>query len=98
MGPIPQHKARADFVTSFMQVAAFNVLTNNGFPTVDEAVKAAIESNADVAIVCSTDATYPELAPAVTAKIKAIRTRNESIFSRCTITRIKTNVRRSWYG
>ena len=32
MGPIPQHKARADFVTSFMQVAAFNVLTNNGFP------------------------------------------------------------------
>ena len=73
MGPIPQHKARADFVTSFMQVAAFNVLTNNGFPTVDEAVKAAIESNADVAIVCSTDATYPELAPAVTAKIKAIK-------------------------
>ena len=66
MGPIPQHKARADFVTSFMQVAAFNVLTNNGFPTVDEAVQAAIDSNADVAIVCSTDSTYPELAPAVT--------------------------------
>ena len=54
MGPIPQHKARADFVTSFMQVAAFNVLTNNGFPTVDEAVQAAIDSNAYVAIVCST--------------------------------------------
>lgn len=73
MGPIPQHKARADFVTSFMQVAAFNVLTNNGFPTVDEAVKAAVESGADVAIVCSTDATYPELAPAVTSGIKAVK-------------------------
>lgn len=70
MGPIPQHKARADFVTSFMQVAAFDVMTNNGFQTVEEAVKAAIESGADVAIVCSTDATYPELAPAVTKGIK----------------------------
>lgn len=73
MGPIPQHKARADFVTSFMQVAAFDVITNNGFPTVDEAVKAAVESGADVAIVCSTDATYPELAPAVTKGIKAVK-------------------------
>ena len=55
MGPIPQHKARADFVTSFMQVAAFEVVTNNGFLTVEEAVKAALESGADAAIVCSTD-------------------------------------------
>lgn len=74
MGPIPQHKARADFVTSFMQVAAFNVLTDNdGYSTVEEAVKAALESGADAAIVCSTDATYPELAPAVTKGIKAVK-------------------------
>ena len=72
MGPFPQHKARADFVTSFMQVAAFEVVTNNGFLTVEEAVKAALESGADAAIVCSTDATYPELAPAVTKGIKAV--------------------------
>ena len=70
MGPIPQHKARADFVTSFMQVAKFEVLTNNGFKTVEEAVEAALESQANVAIVCSTDATYPELAPAVTKLLK----------------------------
>ena len=74
MGPIPQHKARADFVTSFMQVAAFNVLQDNdGFPTVEEAVEAALKSGADAAIVCSTDATYPELAPAVTKGIKAVK-------------------------
>ena len=30
-------------------------------------------SNADVAIVCSTDSTYPELAPAVTSGIKAVK-------------------------
>lgn len=73
MGPIPQHKARADFVTSFMQVAAFNVLTNDGFSTIEEAVKAAVESGADVTIICSTDITYPELAPAITSGIKAIK-------------------------
>ena len=41
--------------------------------TADEAVQAAIDSNADVAIVCSTDSTYPELAPAVTSGIKAVK-------------------------
>lgn len=70
MGPIPQHKARADFVTSFMQVAAFEVLTNNGFKSIDEAVEAAINSGADVTIICSTDITYPDLAPQITARIK----------------------------
>lgn len=73
MGPIPQHKARADFVTSFMQVAEFDVITNNGFSTVEEAVQATLDADADVAIVCSTDATYPELAPAVTKGIKAVK-------------------------
>jgi len=30
MGKIPQHKARADFTTGFMEVAAFEVLKNDG--------------------------------------------------------------------
>ncbi|MDD4721929.1 MAG: methylmalonyl-CoA mutase family protein [Acidaminococcaceae bacterium] len=76
MGPIPQHKGRADFVTSFMQVAEFDVELNNGFPAVEEAVKAALASKRDVAIVCSTDATYPELAPAV---CEGIKTRNPNM-------------------
>lgn len=71
MGPIPQHKARADFSASFMEVAHFDVLRNNGFATVDEAVDAAVASGADVAIICSTDDTYPELVPPVARGIKA---------------------------
>ncbi len=47
MGPIPQHKARADFSTSFLQVGAFEVLLNDGFKTTDEAAAAAKESGAD---------------------------------------------------
>ena len=71
MGPIPQHKARADFSASFMEVAHFDVLRNNGFATVDEAVDAAVASGADVAIICSTDDTYPELVPPIARGIKA---------------------------
>ena len=70
MGPIPQHKARADFSTGFMEVAHFEVLKNNGFPTPEEAVKAAVESGANVTVICSTDDTYPELVPAVASGIK----------------------------
>ena len=71
MGPIPQHKARADFSASFMEVAHFEVLRNNGFATPEEAVDAAVASGADVAIICSTDDTYPELVPPVARGIKA---------------------------
>ncbi len=69
MGPIPQHKARADFTTGFLQVGAFQVLGNNGFPTVDEAAAAAKASGADAVVICSTDATYPEIVPALAPKL-----------------------------
>lgn len=73
MGPIPQHKARADFSAGFMEVAHFEVLRNNGFATPEKAVKAAVESGADVAVICSTDDTYPELVPPVARGIKAAK-------------------------
>lgn len=70
MGPIPQHKARADFSTGFLEVANFEVLKNDGFKTPEEAVEAAKESGADVAVICSRDDTYPELVPPVASGIK----------------------------
>ena len=72
MGPIPQHKARADFTTSFLQVGAFEVLGNNGFATVDDAAQAAKESGADAVVICSTDATYPEIVPALAPKLHEV--------------------------
>lgn len=72
-GPIPKHKARADFSRGFFEVANFNVIGNDGFPTADEAAKAAIESGADVAIICGTDDVYPEIVPAITKAIKAAK-------------------------
>lgn len=70
MGPIPQHKPRADFSTGFFEVGGFEVLKNDGFETVEEAAEAAIKSGAYVAIICSTDITYPEIVPALAKQIK----------------------------
>ena len=72
MGPIPQHKARADFSTGFLQVGAFEVLGNNGFKTVEEAAEAAKASGADAVVICSTDATYPEIVPALAPKLHEV--------------------------
>lgn len=71
MGPIPQHKARADFITGFMEVAGFKVIGNDGHKTTEECAAAAVSSGADVAVICSTDATYPELVPPLAREIKA---------------------------
>ncbi len=70
MGPIPQHKARADFTAGFMEVGHFEVLKNNGFSTVEDAVAGLLESRADVAVICSTDDTYPELVPPLARLMK----------------------------
>ncbi len=85
MGPIPQHKARADFSTSFLQVGEFNVHLNDGFQDDEDkpgsryekciaALKAGIDGEGtpyDVAVICSTDKTYPEDVPALAPMIKA---------------------------
>ncbi len=70
MGPIPQHKPRADFSIGFLEVGGFEVLRNNGFPTIEEAAKAALESQAPIVVICSTDDTYPELVSPLTQLIK----------------------------
>lgn len=70
MGPIPQHKPRADFSTGFFEVGAFEVLKNDGFETIEAAAQAARDSNADVVVICSTDATYPELVPPLAKELK----------------------------
>ncbi len=72
MGPIPQHKARADFTTGFLQVGAFKILGNDGFRTPEDCAAAAKESGADAVVICSTDATYPEIVPALAPKLHEV--------------------------
>jgi methylmalonyl-CoA mutase len=71
MGPLSQHKARADFTVGFMEVGGFEVLKNDGFSSAEAAAEAAIASGAQAAVICSTDDTYPDLVPPLARAIKA---------------------------
>lgn len=71
MGPLVQHKIRADFIRSFFEVGGFEVVYPNGFSDAEAAAKAFAESGCKYAVICSTDDTYPELVPAVSRAIKA---------------------------
>ena len=63
MGPLSQHKARADFTTGFFEVGGFELCPNPGFATPEEAARAAAQSGAAAVVICSTDETYPDIVP-----------------------------------
>lgn len=73
MGPVPQHKPRADFSRGFFEVGGFEVIGNDGFDTPDAAAEAALASDAHVVVICSTDAAYPEVVPPLARALKAQR-------------------------
>jgi methylmalonyl-CoA mutase len=56
-------KARAQFACNFFAVAGYTVVDNNGFETVSDGVNAALDANADIVVICSSDDEYPVYAP-----------------------------------
>jgi len=71
IGPVLQHKARADFAAGFFATAGFESLAKQSFDTAEAAAAAAASSGAAIAVLCSTDETYPALVPAFAAAAKA---------------------------
>jgi methylmalonyl-CoA mutase len=72
MGPVKQHKARADFSRGFFEVGGFDVIYVKGFETPEEAASEAGKTGAEITVICSTDDTYPELVPALMKTLKAV--------------------------
>jgi len=70
MGPLSQHKVRADFASSFFATAGYSTISGPGFDSIDSAVDEAQKAGADVVIICSTDAAYPNIVPELTGKLK----------------------------
>ncbi|MFZ5805852.1 MAG: methylmalonyl-CoA mutase family protein [Verrucomicrobiota bacterium] len=70
MGSKIQHKARADFSREFFQTGGFEIISSDGFSSPEEAGKAAAHSGASIAVLCSTDETYPALVPAFVGALK----------------------------
>ncbi len=70
MGDFSVRKARANFSAGFFACAGFEILENQGFNTVDEAVASSIESKADITVICSSDEEYPDIVPCIYEKLK----------------------------
>ncbi len=60
-GNLAMRKARAQFTTNFFGLAAYEIIDNVGFATAEEGAKAAVESKADIVVLCSSDDEYAEL-------------------------------------
>ncbi|MGH7884189.1 MAG: methylmalonyl-CoA mutase family protein [Thermodesulfobacteriota bacterium] len=72
LGNLKMRKARANFSLNFFGCGGFEVIDNSGFDSVDEGVKAAIKSNPDVVVICSSDNEYTKIVPETIKKIKTI--------------------------
>lgn len=73
MGPLRQHKPRADFSQDFLRAGGFDCLTKGGYETPEAAAEAAIASATGACVICSTDDTYPDIVPAFCAAVKAAK-------------------------
>ncbi|MBU8712380.1 acyl-CoA mutase large subunit family protein [Brevibacillus parabrevis] len=70
LGPVAKHKARADFAAEFFAVGGFAALRTAAYSSAAEAAQAAIASGARITVICSDDASYPELVPPLAQAIK----------------------------
>lgn len=63
IGNLAMRLARSQFSANFFGCAGYEIIDNLGFNTVEEGINAAIEKNADIVVLCSSDDEYATLAP-----------------------------------
>ena len=64
-GNLAMARARAQFSCNFFACAGIRVQDNTFFKSIEEGVKAALESKAEIVVVCASDDDYAEAAPKV---------------------------------
>ena len=71
MGTLKEYKARADFSRGFFATGGYEVISPEGFATVEAATEAFAQSGARITTICLTDENYPTLAPLLVKSIRA---------------------------
>ena len=69
-GETNARRARAIFASNFFACGGFKVTDNLGFVTVEEGIREAIRSRAQIVVICSSDNKYAEIAPEIYDKLK----------------------------
>lgn len=63
IGNLAMRLARSQFSSNFFGCAGYEIIDNLGFNTVEEGINAAMDKNADIVVICSSDDEYATLAP-----------------------------------
>jgi methylmalonyl-CoA mutase len=71
LGNLTMRKARASFAMGYLGAGGFEIIDNNGFAEASEAASAALNSKAEIIVICSSDDEYPAVAPEIASKVKA---------------------------
>ncbi len=71
IGNPAMQKIRATFASNFFGCAGYEIIDNAGFKTVEKGVKAALDSKAEIVVLCSSDEEYTTIAPAACSGIKS---------------------------
>lgn len=69
-GNLAMRKARAQFITNFFGIIAFEIIDAEPVNNVDWTVKHILESKADIVVFCSSDDEYSTIAPEITKMLK----------------------------
>ena len=72
-GPPKQHKARADFAAAFFAAGGLDARSGQPQASLAEAASQAAASGAPVAVICSSDETYPAIVPEFCAALRSAR-------------------------
>ncbi len=70
IGDLKMRKARSGFIRNFLGCGGFDIHAES-FASAEDAAKAAVEQKADAVALCSSDAEYAQLAPALVGALKA---------------------------
>jgi len=70
IGNPSMRSARASFSSNFFGCAGFEILNNAGFDTPEDGAKTALENNADIVVICSSDNEYVNFAPTIINRLK----------------------------
>lgn len=69
-GNLAMRKARAGFASNFFAVSGYEIIDNTGFDSAEEGAKAALNSKAEIVVLCSSDEEYVDLVAGVTPVLK----------------------------
>jgi methylmalonyl-CoA mutase len=69
VGNLAMRLARSQFSCNFFACAGYEIIDNNGFISVDEGIKIALDTRADIVVLCSSDDEYAVFAPEAYEKL-----------------------------